>query len=353
MLVPYFKSVAIWKRSAKRRPRPAWEDVAPRTQEGRNAYAVAARNEKKFSQAYLAALSGLLDEKKRRDFETAWRSNSVNTVLSSIPFFAESDGKHDVWTDFLARIKTAYYTIARETSDVAANAIQEKFGKKVVFNYVTKAVNIHPSGRIMVESVPVNPRSLKWIDERALQLVREGLSKQQREVVTSIIQDGFGKGLHPSVAFDSIKQNIGLTSREYKAVENRRALLEEKGFQPEDVREETDAYREELRGVRAERIARTETMYAESEGRKSAWQAASDAGVLPAVQRVWMSPPPSASPNRPCSICLSLDGTTAPLNGAYESPELDEPVPGPPAHPNCGCTETIVEAEAPTGGEEG
>lgn len=348
-LVELYRGRRIWKAHGKKRPRPSWEDVAPRTLDGRNAYAIAAKNEVKFAQAYRAAIAAMLDEKKKRDFVKAWESGSIMQVMNTLDFLADKpSGKLDVWSDFVERIRGAYYTIARETSDSISNSLDKKFGKKVIFSYITKQ---NPEDRFFVRTVEVNPRALKWIDERALRLVKEGMSNQQRAVVGQIIEEGFAQGLHSSQAFDKIKSNIGLTSREYRAIENRREKLEDLGYQPDDIAEEISAYSEELHEGRAKRIARTETIFAESKGRQATWKAAQEAGALGNVQRVWVSPPPGPSPNAPCAICLSLDGQTAELDGAYESSELDEPVEGPPAHPHCRCTETIVAVEGEGEGE--
>ena len=340
-----YRGRAIWKRRTSV-ARPARAEY-PSGREGLDAYKIAERNEKKFSRAYLDALGTLVDERRRADFARAWKSGSVNAVMNALPFFADDpEPRTEAWTDFASCLKSAYASVARDTSEAVAKQIGKDFARDVVFEYVEKQSNLHPSGRLMVQSIPVNPSSLAWIDTRALELIDQGLSTQQRKVVRQIIESGFEQGLHSSAAFDTIKENIGLTDREYNALVNRENKMAEAGFQPEDIRDEVSRYREELLTGRAKRIARTETIFAESQGRRESWLAADESGALPKVEREWISKAPSGSPENPCEICLSLDGLRVPLRGGmYESPELDAPVSGPPAHPNCTCTETIVPVE--------
>lgn len=337
-LVAHYRGVAIWKRKAAKRPKWA-QGFTPASLDSKRAYEIAAKNEKKFAQAYLAAVASMLDEKRSREFSRAWNSGSIQAVMQSLPFFADDPtGDMSVWDDFVRRMRGAYFDVARQTTDAVAESLGKGFGRKVVFEYVEKQAE---GERLFVRTVPINPNALNWIDQRALSLVKEGMSTQQRKVVRSIIEDSFERGLHSVDAWNQIKDNIGLTSREYNAITNRRIKMADAGFQDDDIAYEASRYREELLGVRARRIARTETIFAESKGRQETWKAAEEAGALPKVQRVWISQPPGPSPDMPCEICIGLDGSTAPLTGEYDSDELG-PIQGPPAHPNCTCTETIV-----------
>jgi len=192
-------------------------------------------------------------------------------------------------------------------------------------------------------TVNVNPYSIDWVREHGLDLVADGISPRQKETVTSIIQNAMEQGLRPTDAMEQIKANIGLTNREYEAVINRRILHEEAGLPQPEVERLTGKYQQELLKKRALRIARTETIAAQAQGRKDAWRVAQEAGKLPKVQRRWLAPAPSPDPNRPCDICLDLDGTTAPVDGVYQSNYIGE-VPGPPAHPQCRCSESLERA---------
>lgn len=87
--------------------------------------------------------------------------------------------------------------------------------------------------------------------------------------------------------------------------------------------------------VRADLIARTEVMRAANAGQREAWHQAVDKGFLSGrARRVWIYTPDGLA----CPLCESLDGKTAPLNGQYP----DEGGDGPPLHPRCRCTESVI-----------
>ena len=189
-------------------------------------------------------------------------------------------------------------------------------------------------------TVGVNPYSVEWVKRRGLELVTQSITAQQKVVVTNIIQDAMELGARPTDALASIKANIGLTARDATAAAKRQALHINAGISPERAETLTGKYREKLLTARAERIARTETIAAQAQGRSASWKVAQDTGALPNVQRRWMAPPPSPNPNAPCEICLELDGSTALLNEPYDSIYVGY-VEGPPAHPSCRCTESL------------
>lgn len=85
---------------------------------------------------------------------------------------------------------------------------------------------------------------------------------------------------------------------------------------------------------RAEVIARTETMRAVHEGQRQLWDQAVDKGLLPEdYKRTWITTPD----DRLCPVCEPLDGEVASAEGLYA-----DIFDGPPAHPNCRCTEGIA-----------
>jgi len=319
----------------------------------------------------MEATRTLLDDPSvERRFKEAWKSGSTVEIMESLPFFSE--GATDdlpVWDRFRTRMESAYADVIQEAGEAAMKDINRKFGSNLRFTIedqvpqavdkaddpkkkrrkkvvppepdLPAAVPISPA----VAVVPVNPYSIAWMRKRSLELVREGITKPQREVVQSILLNATSKGERATATWRSIKDNIGLTTREYRAVENRKLLLEAQGLGRAEVQAQAGKYRLELTESRARRIARTETIRAQSQGRSDSWRIAQEKGSLPeAVVRVWMAPPESSNPNRPCEVCIGLDGEEAPLNGYYES-DIIGSVDGPPAHPNCRCTETIIRKE--------
>lgn len=321
-LVQVYKAERVLK--ARRRRKPEWQIEKPADSDaGREAYAIAAKYENRFARAFVEATQSLLTQKIATDFQSQWRTGTVDDVMAAIPFFG-TDKKPEVWDEFVNRLMKAYGAVIQAAGDEATEKMNEQFKTNMKFSLVEKQE---------VPVVPVNPYSIQWMRNRALWLVRQGITEQQLEVVRDIIGRGFELGERAEEAYAAIKANIGLTDREYRAVAKRQLLHQEAGLPRAEVEQLTGKYRESLLKKRAARIARTETIMAQAQGRKAAWQVAQDAGVLPPVERVWVAVPSA------CEICSDLDGKTAPIDGAYES--IVGPIEGPTAHPHCVCSEIL------------
>ena len=139
-----------------------------------------------------------------------------------------------------------------------------------------------------------DPAAIEWAQEHAAELA-QGLSDTSRQAIKDAIAAALeGDGL--DAAYDDILDAVG---------------------DP----------------VRASMIARTETMWAASEGQQQGWNQAIDAGLLSSNDRVeWIAT------SGACDICANLDGETRPVNGEYDDSDGAD---GPPQHPNCRCTEGI------------
>lgn len=86
--------------------------------------------------------------------------------------------------------------------------------------------------------------------------------------------------------------------------------------------------------ARADLIARTETMDAANSGQAEAWAQAVDAGLLTGdEQREWIASDDAVL----CDQCDELNGETTGLEELFSDGS-----DGPPAHPNCRCTEGLV-----------
>lgn len=139
-----------------------------------------------------------------------------------------------------------------------------------------------------------NPRATKWAKAHALELA-DGIAETTKDDLRRVIAD---------------------------AVEG----------------DDVDAMRDEILDAvgdeaRADMIARTETMTAANEGNREAWDQALEAGLLPEdAKKVWIATSDA------CPECDELDGEEVGLNEDYSSDGGD----GPPLHPNCRCTEGIV-----------
>lgn len=90
--------------------------------------------------------------------------------------------------------------------------------------------------------------------------------------------------------------------------------------------------------IRAEEIARTETMTASNVGQQEAWRQAADDGLLTGQEKQeWIVTPD----DRLCPDCEDVDGDQVGLDEQFHSEEFGD-VDGPPLHPRCRCTVGIV-----------
>lgn len=202
-----------------------------------------------------------------------------------------------------------------------------------------------------VPTVRVNPLTLEWARRQSGTLIR-GIGADARNAIRGVIARQLARGQRAESMVDQIRRHVGLLPAQSLAVERRAALLEQQGELPERVRTLSRQYSDELLFQRALRIARTETTAAQNQGLLDTWRDAQEAGELPdAVVRVWVSAPPSPNPNRPCPICLELDGLEVALDEPYSSALLDAPIMRPPAHPNCMPGDSLVMADAKASSE--
>ena len=349
-LVQLYRVRKAFKRSKRLKGRPEWQDIMPTTRQGRDAYKIADKYQRRFSRALLRATRGLLEgEELEREFRRAWKSGSIIEIMGVLPLFQEGfTDDTPVWAKFEEQMTTAYKAVIQAAGTDSMRDLNTALGTNLRFEVETK----EPDGVVILSKaagsvpvIPVNPYSVAWIKQHVLELVGEGISEAQRKVTQDILITGFEQGIRAEEALETLRANIGLTQREYKAVLNRRLKMEEAGISEGRIETSTREYTEQLTVARAQRIARTETIRANAQGRSDAWRVAIEEGSLPTtVVRKWLTPPPSPNPNRPCPICLDLDERTAPVGGVYESEFLGY-VEGPPAHPNCRCTETLVREE--------
>lgn len=339
----------VLQKARRKRRRPDWQEGrTPRSTEGKDAYAIAAKHEARFAKAFLRMQKELIDPTPSTEFRKAYKAKDVKWVMETIPFFS-NEPDDQTWEKFVEDLVKSYSVILQEAGEDSTRQMNKDFGTNMKFTIspVKKDVEkangddgprVEPGARIedySVRVVPVNPHAIKWMRKRSLGLIKNDMTPEQKKVVRDILDESFEQGLRMEESYQVIKSNIGLTTREQGAVYKRRLLHEEAGLPTDRVDHLTDAYREKLLMGRASRIARTETQFAQAEGRRESWRLAQDEGILPPVEREWMA----VATN--CDICTPLDGTMAPIDGEYA-----DGIQAPPAHPNCVCTERLTRKKA-------
>lgn len=183
------------------------------------------------------------------------------------------------------------------------------------------------AGPFEVDFAAVDQAAAEWARQQWIQ-DWAGISDQAQQTVRDILSRAPVEGISVDRQARMLRDVIGLDSRQAAGYANRltdlnRRLPSMPG--PQRVREEArlERWRQAQLRVRAERIARTETAWAQRASQTTAWQQAVDAGLLDPSrdQQEW-----SASPGA-CADCEELDGQLFPL--------LEVP---PEIHPLCRCS---------------
>lgn len=212
----------------------------------------------------------------------------------------------------------------------------------------------------------LNPSAVSFLQGYTFSLIT-ALTQQARETIQEIITVGYRDGITPQQQARQIRQFIGLTAAQYRAVQRYRQLLE--SGDPGDLRDTLtralrdaryDAsvqraaaqnarltrqqidrlvtrYAERQLKYRAEVIARTETIRAANAGQIEAWRQAQQQGLLSSTARMkWIY----TKDERTCTICpqiAEMNPGGVPIGGAFQSPVGLVRLP-PDPHPSCRCS---------------
>lgn len=212
---------------------------------------------------------------------------------------------------------------------------------------------------VALEFKKSNPRAQSYAAKHAAELVVD-ISKKTERAIRLVVERAFTEHVPPAQAARLIKPLIGLTEDHAQAVLNFRDEIlanpgrtvvagsgstrieidvHQDGASDADILKATEAYADALLDLRAETIARTETLAASNEGQHELWDQAVEEDLLPRdVRRVWIATPDE----RECPICESLDGQAVGLGESFVDDD-GEQYDDPPAHPNCRCAQGIAE----------
>lgn len=178
------------------------------------------------------------------------------------------------------------------------------------------------------------PEAVTYASQHGGALIRE-VSDETRLAVRSIVTDGLTTGEAGDVIAERIREHIGLTNRQAQAVERLRQQLIADGVPERQVASRVRRYAEGLLDLRAEMIARTETITASNAGHQAAWDQAVREGKMDANQwrKVWIVTPDDRLDQRVCAPMpfMAANQDVRP-NGMFTTPQGAQ-IPGPTAHP--------------------
>jgi hypothetical protein len=245
----------------------------------------------------------------------------------------------------------------------------------------------------------LNPALISWLENYNLNLIRD-VNRGTVESVRAVLIEGMTAGRNPIDQARRIKQVVGLTPAQAKAVQSyrkeletfhlkrsakswglgnerskqsglevmpidpktgkpkdgietrrlrdqrydgmlKRAMENRKPIPPEKIDRMVDRYQERMLQNRARTIARTESLRATNVGVSEAWrQAIADRKVDGAlVRKRWVL---SAAA---CPVCVAINKAQPkrgiPLEESFANPKGLAPVKVPPEHPSCRCTHFV------------
>lgn len=211
----------------------------------------------------------------------------------------------------------------------------------------------------------LNPSAVSFLQGYSFELIT-GLTAIMRESIRDVLTQAFRDGLPVAAQARLIRQYIGLTPAQIRAVENYRRLLESgdpgalretMGRALRDARYDRTIERTVTEGARltrqqinamvdryvsrqlkyrAEMIARTETIRAANAGQIEAWRQAQQQGYLATtVRQKWIY----TNDERTCTVCpqiAEMNPVGVPIGGVFRAPGGAVKQP-PDPHPRCRC----------------
>jgi hypothetical protein len=184
-----------------------------------------------------------------------------------------------------------------------------------------------------------NPRAVEWARTKAATLV-VAIEESTMQTIRTVIADGIQNGVPVRTTARKLRQSIGLTSRQWQSVNNFEDKLIRAGASRAAAEKGAERFSKVVLRRRAENIARTETIAAGFQGRTELWDQAHDRGLIDRaeVKRKWIVTPDDRLDK---FICLPMSGQTVGMEQPFITGQ-GNPVPGPPAHPQCRCDVILV-----------
>jgi Phage Mu protein F like protein len=190
-------------------------------------------------------------------------------------------------------------------------------------------------GRTLVTDVVLSEQQVEAL-RRIVDAALDALTMQAMAQAPELIDAVLSLGLSAPQTGKLLGALVALTGRQQAMlVHQMQAQLSEEGIAQTQIVHTTLARANVMAQLRADTIARTETIRAVEAGKQAAWSAMAEAGALPVgFRRVWIT----AQDERVCPICAPIPdaypdgvGLHAPFNTSVG------PVLSPPAHPLCRC----------------
>jgi len=179
-----------------------------------------------------------------------------------------------------------------------------------------------------------DPYVTEWIRRRSGAMIQDW-GTSNREALRAILETGMRQNMSTSQLARWIRNSgIGLDERWAIAAQRYRERLLREGMDPARVEALSRRYAERLLRLRAERIAKTESVMAATQGQLAYLRQLIASGQLsPEAELEWVTD----FDERTCPLCSALDGERKRVGELFEGG-----VDGPPRHPSCRCALKLV-----------
>lgn len=253
---------------------------------------------------FRAVMQRVKDQKTVSELETALAEGRIAEVLDDVEAAAGA---------FASRLDALKSMVGHETADYLSANLDK-----------------------LVSYDAGNPKAVEVLQQNRARLVG-GVTEQQRQAIVVILSEQTAKGVNPRRQAMLIRDVIGLTPKQAAKVLTYRRALEtptplnpdepvdpeapppkpRRGFTPEDIDRRVAKFADKQIAVRAETIARTETLSAVHEGMAQSFQQAIDKGVLEAgtIVQKWNA----GDPPRTREWHASMDGQERPWGEPFIS----------------------------------
>jgi HK97 family phage portal protein len=244
----------------------------------------------------------------------ALRTQPQDQVIASLPWGALDDGLGDI-------------------SQLALKALDQS---------AQHAVEALASVDILVDWSLQSPEAIRYAIDHGSALITQ-ISDETRAAIRNLVSDSMASGASIDDLAAQIKEHIGLTQRHMGAVERLRQQLISEGVSDTELARRVGRYAEGLLDLRAEMIARTESIDASNAGHTSVWEQAVREGKMRAEDwhKVWIVTNDDRLDQALCARMPYLDANKdVPPNGMFTTPD-GRRVMGPTLHPMCRCVASL------------
>jgi hypothetical protein len=316
---------------------------------------LAATLEPVISQAFLLVADRLRAAYTLDQIQHALDSGRVSELLDHLTTNAQT------FAPLSTAVSDSATKVAAETLDELPAAIRSEMIKPQLIPGAPHQGPRRPTSGLAVVYDGHNPAAVDAVQGQGARLVTE-VSDGVRAAIKDVIDRGIRSGVGTADMASEIKQFIGLTTTQIRAVQNFRGMLEnldrsaldmelrDRRFDPTlerafatgtklsatKIDQMVEARRQKALTYRANNIARTEAISALTTGRRVAWQQVVRQGGVKHedVRQFWHV----SRDERTCDECSPIPRMNpegVPLGGFFVTPSGS--VEGPTLHPHCRC----------------